>query len=359
MKILALYLPQFHETEDNNKWWGEGYTDWVAVKSAKPTSRCQRLPRIPLDERYYDLSEDNAATWKWQAELAQKNHIYGFVIYHYWFAGKKELQRPVEILLKHKEININYSLCWDCSSWQRTWYGNEQEILIEQNYGDEKVWTKHFIDLLPFFQDTRYIKKDNKPVFHICRSIKINCLGEMREVWDKLAQQYGFDGIYLVTENQGQKIMHEDAKYNFEPTGIMSRVKGWYALYINVLGSLNKHTNRLKMFVHNTRSSRRTLKYIENQTIQHNVFAGTFCGYDDSPRRQKKGLIFTPVIPMNFQNNLEILMRKSKEVDNEYVYINAWNEWGECAYLEPDVDYKYAYLQAVKNAYETYIQSEE
>ena len=359
MKVLAFYLPQFHETPDNNKWWGEGYTEWVAVKAARQTSRYQRLPRVPLDERYYDLAEKDAATLKWQAELAKKYSIYGFVIYHYWFSGKKELYRPVEILLEHKEIDINYSLCWDCLPWKKTWYGNKSEILVEQDYGDEAVWKEHFMDLLPYFKDERYIKQGNRPVFHIYHSCNMDCLGKMRKVWERLAQENGFDGIFLITENQGQKIIHEDAMYNFEPTGIMSKVKGWYALYINVLGSLNKHTNKFKKFVHNVRNSKRVLRYIESQTIQHNIFAGTFCGYDDSPRRQKNGLIFTTVLPEDFQNNLNSLMCKSRKVDNEYVYINAWNEWGECAYLEPDSEYGYAYLEAVRNAYEAYLQSEE
>lgn len=352
MKILSFYLPQFHETPNNNKWWGKGYTEWVAVRNARPTNRKQRLPRVPLNERYYDLSEENAETWKWQAELAKESSIYGFVIYHYWFAGKKELFKPVEILLQHKEVDIHYSFCWDCLPWKRTWYGNEPEILIAQDYGDELVWRKHFEDLLPYFQDDRYIKDNNRPMFHIYHSSNMNCLKEMRKVWDEMAKENGFDGIFLVVENEGQEISCEDALYNFEPTGIMSRVKGWYAFYINLLGSLNKHTNRFKYYIHNLRSSKRALRYIEKQKIQHNVFAGTFCGYDDSPRRQKKGLIFTMVSPQKFQHTLEILLKKSKAVDNEYVYINAWNEWGECAYLEPDSEYKYSYLDAVKNAYE-------
>lgn len=354
MKILAFYLPQFHETPDNNRWWGKGYTEWVAVKGAKQTSRYQRLPRIPLDERYYDLSEQNANTWKWQAELAKKYNVYGFVIYHYWFSGKKELYRPVEILLDHKEIDINYCFCWDCLPWKRTWYGNQSEILIEQDYGNEIVWKNHFMDLLPYFRDERYIKQDNRPVFHIYHSSNMDCMGNMRQMWDTLAKENGFDGIFLVTENEGQKLTYEDAMYNFEPTGIMSKVKGWYGIYINILGGLNKHTSKFEKCVHNVRSSKRALRYIENQTIQHNVFAGTFCGYDDSPRRQERGLIFTSVTPKQLQNNLKKLMINSQKADNGYVYINAWNEWGECAYLEPDSELRYAYLEAVKNAYEEY-----
>ena len=142
MKILCMYLPQFHEVEENNRWWGAGYTEWTAVKRAKPIYRGHIQPKIPLNENYYDLSDVSARTWKWQSDLARQYGVHGFCVYHYWFKGKQLLQKPLEILLNHPEIDIRYCICWANESWTRTWYGLEKEMLAEQTYGKEKGWKK-------------------------------------------------------------------------------------------------------------------------------------------------------------------------------------------------------------------------
>lgn len=109
MKILAFYLPQFHEIPENNAWWGKGYTEWNAVKNAKPFFRGHYQPKVPLNNNYYDLSLPDATTWKWQAQLAKEYKIDGFCIYHYWFKDcKKLLEKPAEILLAHPEIETQY-----------------------------------------------------------------------------------------------------------------------------------------------------------------------------------------------------------------------------------------------------------
>ena len=181
VKILALYLPQFHSIPENDKWWGNGYTEWTAVKNAKPLFANHYQPRIPLDNNYYDLSNNSGKTWFWQAELARKFGIYGFCIYHYWFEGKQLLERPMEILRDHKEMDINYCICWANETWSRNWYAQERTVLLEQRYGDESAWIKHFEYLNTFFRDKRYIKIDNKPVINIYHSQEITCLKEMLE----------------------------------------------------------------------------------------------------------------------------------------------------------------------------------
>ncbi len=223
MKIMVMYLPQYHRIKENDEWWEPGYTEWTAVKRAQPLYQNHIQPKIPLNDNYYDLSDTKASTWKWQAYLANKYGIYGFCIYHYWFeTGSQLLEKPMEILLEHPEIDIRYCVCWANETWTRTWYDLNEQILKKQKYGNISDWKDHFNYLLKFFRDKRYIKIDNKPMIHIHRTFEIKKMAEMREVWETLAQINGFSGIYIVSGNTFEKIDNRaelfDAYYNFEPS---------------------------------------------------------------------------------------------------------------------------------------------
>lgn len=358
MKIIAFYLPQFHETEYNNEWWGKGYTDWVAAKGAKSLFKGHNQPRVPLNQNYYDLSDKDANTWRWQAELAKKYGVYGFCIYHYWFAGRKVLNTPVEILREHPEIDIHYSLCWDSTTWKRTWYGNtkEQEVLIQQDYGDSIIWEKHFNDLLPFFLDDRYIKIENKPVFHIYRTIDMECLDEMKACWDNLAKEQGFNGVYIISGDlvgRDRARTGIDAYYNYEPNHVCSRYYSSWSIQSAVLrAGIVKRINRYfgTTFFPDKRSAKKIYKLIENDNEQcdKKIFLGLFPDYDDTPRRQMKGVVYCNNTPQYFEKCLEKQVKKSKEMGNEFLFITAWNEWGEGAYLEPDEKLGMTYLEIIQ-----------
>jgi len=167
-KVFAMYLPQFHETAENSRFWGKGFTDWVAVRNAKPLFEGHIQPKVPESEYYYDLSDKESI--KWQAKLAKKMEVSGFGIYHYWFnSEEKTLTKPAEIILDNLDIDIPFFFAWDNASWKRTWSKikgndwsplldekkNEQkkgpEILIEYRVGNEEDWKIHFDYLLPFF----------------------------------------------------------------------------------------------------------------------------------------------------------------------------------------------------------------
>ncbi len=363
-KIICFYLPQFHETEDNNRWWGKGYTDWTALKNARQYFKNHNQPRVPLNHRYYDLAEEDAATLKWQASIAQKYHIYGFCIYHYWFGGVRELEKPVEILRKHKEINIPYCLCWDSTTWKRTWYADqfEQEVLIEQNYGGKEMWKRHFEDLLPDFKDYRYIKINNKPIFHIYRAYPIECLNEMRAYWDQLAKENGFEGIYLIAGDleyrDSKKMMQSvDAFYNFEPNHTFyERRKSAYVKYTVARAGIVKRINRWfkKEYLPDIREAKGLYDLIERYDTApiKKTYLGVFPDYDDTPRRQLKGAVYINNRIEYFERCLKAQLKKSEKLGNEFLYINAWNEWGESAYLEPDEANGYLYLETVKKVIE-------
>lgn len=357
MKVLAMYLPQYHSIPENDRWWGEGYTEWDAVKQAKPLYSKHYQPRIPANNNYYNLAQEDAKTWKWQAKLANKYGVYGFCIYQYWFLGKQLLEKPMEILLRHPEIPIRYTICWANETWTRTWYDLKNEILMKQEYGTEKDWKKHFQYLLPFFQDPRYIKIQNKPMLHIYHSYDIQRLKDMRALWDRLARENGFAGIYLVSGNTNGVLEKRkdliDAYYNFEPgyslkhqLGIAETVKylgkTWARKQYNSLFHkevLERTLDIRKIYQVNIRSSNSTKP----------VFPGTFPMWDNTPRRKHKGFVYTNASPRLFYKNLCQIKENLKE-PLDFVYVNAWNEWGEGAYLEPDEINKYKFLQAIYNS---------
>ena len=167
MKIIAFYLPQFHRVPENDKWWGEGFTEWTNTSRAKPLFVGHRQPRIPQNENYYDLL--NPEVQEWQANLARKFGIFGFCYYHYWFNGKRLLEKPLETVLSTGKPDFPFCLSWANEPWTKTWEGNDKEVLMAQTYGDEADWLEHINYLLKCFKDDRYIKVDGCPQFLIYR----------------------------------------------------------------------------------------------------------------------------------------------------------------------------------------------
>lgn len=355
MRILSFYLPQYHEIEENNKWWGKGYTEWSAVKRAKPLFLGHNQPKVPLNNNYYDLSDDTGEIWKWQAELAKQFGVYGFCVYHYWFGSKMLLQKPLEVLLNHPEIELNYSICWANESWTRTWYGKQSDIIIEQTYGDEYHWRKHFDYLVKFFCDSRYIKIDNKPVLHIYHTIDITKFKEMRNLWDNLAKGYGFSGIYYVSGMTGYLIDNRDlfdAYYCFEPGYSLKHSDNmFFDLKYEISTALRIINNKLFRCEKLERKIdiRKIYRLIEKRKVCENVLLGTFPMWDNTPRRGNKGLVYEHSSAELFKLHLKKLKEKARNSTVDFVYINAWNEWGEGAYLEPDEENKYDYLSALKD----------
>lgn len=371
IKPIAFYLPQFHEIEENNRWWGKGFTEWTSVKDAKPVFKGHIQPREPLNGYYYNLLDKD--TMKWQAELAKKYRIYGFCMYHYYFKnGKKLLEKPAENLLKWKDIDIHFCFSWANESWIRTWSkleGNDWNesrdksmgemdvdkdgILAEQDYGNIEQWRDHYEYLRPFFKDSRYIKIDNQPVFLIYKTEKIECLNEMLDCWEDLAQKDGFSGICILATNS----IHDNSSkikgtVKFEPKFSQNNGLRARAVCINYICSVFKMLfgSYLKKWDYD-KVWKNILKSYHNSDGK--IYPGAFTAYDDTPRRGKNGEIFKNATPEKFCRYLSQLCRQCKENYNqEYVFINAWNEWAEGAHLEPDTVDGYKWLEAVKRAVE-------
>lgn len=360
VKIIANYLPQYHQIPENDKWWGKGFTDWIAVRNATPLYDTHRQPRIPMDNNYYDLSE--VENIRWQAGLAKEYGIYGFGIYHYWFSSDMQLlQKPAEIILENKDIDIHFMFIWDNFSWKRTWskltngaayapaFDNTDEktenatgILAELKYGDKSDWKIHFEYLLKFFRDDRYIKIDNKPVFSFYQARNnFPIIKEMVAYWDKLAKEAGFNGIMCLSKHILYPVkLERRMKYSpFQMTTPFLFLK--YKLK-------SKHFFKVgKPGIWDYSEVWKDILTEARMSSKDSYLCG-FVDYDDSPRRGNKARIVKGGNPEKFEYYMRKLIDISKRQNKEYVFLMAWNEWGEGSYLEPDTEYKYGYLEAIR-----------
>lgn len=358
-KLITWYLPQYHRIPENDEFWGEGFTDWVAVKKAQPLFKGHQQPRVPMSNNYYDLSiKDNIV---WQAKLAKENGIYGFGIYHYWFNNEKNLlTKPVEIIYDNKDIDINFFLAWDNASWKRSWSAvdgnawapiidnNREEqkdlgILIPYILGNKADWEYHFNNILHYFKDERYIKVDNKPIFVILQydeDIKKMC-----QYWNILAHEHGFNGMYFIFKNKRWfKWDKNDVRFNYEP-----HHDGWLNPTM-----WERRIEKIKKILHIPIGTavynydtiwKRILKNAEEAS--QNELLGAYVSYDDSPRRSIKGKIVKGSSPEKFKNYLSKLISISEKQKKDFLFITAWNEWGEGAYLEPDIINENSYLSVI------------
>ena len=355
-RIIALYLPQFHAIPENDEWWGKGFTDWVNVKKARPIFKGHQQPKRPLNDNFYDLS--NPDTLRWQARLARSYSVYGFCFYHYWFNGKLLLEKPAELLLENKDIDLHFCFSWANEPWARTWDGKAHETLMPQAYGGKDDWERHFRYLLPFFRDERYIKEDNRPMFLIYKSTSIPCAKEMMDCWNAMAKEEGFDGIHFVEtlrgKEQDKRALPFLAKAEFEPirTNIQQpwAVLNYKRVRRSVIGAVNK-------LFHLSIPQNKPFRFADvarrSLALQSpkGTYGGVFVGWDNTPRR---GLISTIVLPPTkeeFKLYLEKKIQQTEKVyQTHYVFVNAWNEWAEGTVLEPDETNKYMYLEAIKEA---------
>jgi len=347
MKILAFYLPQFHEIPENNEWWGKGFTDWTNVKKAKPLIKGQYQPREPLNDNYYDLS--NVEVMKWQSKIAQDHGVYGFCYYHYWFDGKLLLEKPLENMLKDKEVTIPFCFSWANEPWARTWDGRDTDVLMPQRYGDEKDWKKHFDYLLQFFKDERYIKEGNKPMMVIYKTMHIPRVEEMCEYWNKLAIENGFNGIYFVETLGG--IQHKpylnisEAAIEFEPNLTMANHE--WSLFEKIIHKLKRIYNKgLSIFNYDLIWNEVLKRDIDR--FQKKLYLGAFVDWDNTARKSFKGVVYKGSTPNKFEKYVSKQIKRSNK--NGYIFINAWNEWAEGTYLEPDKKIGLKYLEAIRKA---------
>lgn len=360
-KALVIHYPQFHPIAENNEWWGEGFTEWTNVKRGRPFYRGHYQPREPLNDNYYDLSD--LSVLESQIRLAREKGVYGFCFYHYYFTGKKLLEKPIENYRDYSNETFPYCLIWANQTWIRTWHRakGENKILIKQEYGKREEWEKQFYYLLDFFKDERYIKIDGKPVYIIYLPQDIEYRKHMFSLWRKLAVQNGLKGLYLIAmdtiaKNDTREDLY-DAYMNFEPLHVLKNDDSYRKVIFRFKDKLLKRFDAVENKVGRRILLRDMYTYdyltekidrIAENIPEKKTFLGVFAGWDNTARKDEEGWIAKKSTPEKFGESVRKSLEKSCDRGNEYIFINAWNEWSEGAYLEPDKRYGYAYLNELE-----------
>ena len=363
MKILALYLPQFHAIPENDEWWGKGFTEWVNVKKARPLFEGHYQPRIPLNENYYNLLDNSVK--KWQIDLAKEHGIYGFCVYHYWFCGKKLLEKPMEQYLADKSLDFPFCFCWANEHWSNAWVSGENKILMAQNFEDREDWDNHFYYMLPFFQDERYIKEDGKPLYVIYLPNIIGPLNEMLDRWQELAKQNGLPGIKFISQSPFWHLDNNvdksrfDYSIAFQPSMINHLEKGrqgakwvrWKTkLSLFLQNKLHIYVKLPKKEVHRSSYDDKWKQVLAIHPQNDSCIPGAFVDWDNTPRKGKRGDVYVGASPEKFKHYFDLQVKHVKrEYKTDWLVMFAWNEWAEGGILEPTERYGTGYLDAIRD----------
>jgi hypothetical protein len=358
-QIIALYLPQFYPFPENDEWWGKGFTEWTNVGKAKPMFNNHYQPKIPADLGYYDLRLPIVR--EEQAELAKEAGIHGFCYWHYWFGNGKRLMSEVfdEVLITGKP-DFPFCLAWANHSWYaKNWNINDTKgkdrLLIEQKYLGVEDYRMHFNYVLKAFKDERYIKVDGKPLFKIYDSHGLP--DDFINLWNKWAKECGFpDGIYFVGN-----IYYNENENDYLHKGysavIKSRLKSYYKqnLASNIWGHMREivNTRILHRFAHVPEYKEVINSLIdEKDDAKESVIPTLVPNFDHSPRSGRFGLIYKNSTPELFGEHVKKALNVVKEKKHPIIFLRSWNEWGEGNYMEPDLQYKKGYIEALKKCLE-------
>ena len=373
IRSIAIHLPQFHPIPENDVWWGKGFTEWRNVVQAKPRFMGHYQPHIPADLGFYDLRLPEVR--QQQAELAKAYGIYGFCYYHYWFNGRQVLERPLKEILESGKPDFPFMLCWANENWTKIWDGTENNVLLEQKYSDEDHYA-HAEFLIPFFKDPRYIKVENKPVFVVYKDALIPNLKRMTEIFREVAARHGLElylcrfereigtlpnqaaalgfdaGIEFQPNSKNFHLFKKKIAYRFNPikicksmlfmistrlnNGLLASLIAWFASK----GWLDNHINYAAY-----------VDFDLSNPIKHDVFPGVSPSWDNSSRLQfTRATIIKGSTPKLFKKWVEskIKIFNPPSPDENFLFINAWNEWAEGNHLEPCLKYGHGYLEALK-----------
>ncbi|MEY2592016.1 MAG: hypothetical protein QOJ67_4000 [Acidimicrobiaceae bacterium] len=345
---MAFYLPQFHPIPENDQWWGDGFTEWRNTVQARPRFDGHHQPHEPGELGYYDLR--SAETRAAQADLAAAHDVDAFCYYHYWFNGHRLLERPFEEVLASGAPDLSFCLCWANENWTRAWNGSDADILIGQDYNraDDLAHVRH---LAPAFADPRYLRIDGKPLFLVYRASRLPAPRATTELWRAEASRLGIGEIYLArvesfsNERGDPGGLGFDAAVEFQPEWRRlrsSNVRAGTRKLANAVG-ITRFNPEYTTFDY----SRLVSAALQRPTPSYTRFPCVTPSWDNSARRSQGAVVLTDSTPERYR---EWVVRTLQQRDPELLFVNAWNEWGEGAHLEPCAKWGRGYLEAHRDA---------
>ncbi|QVX42024.1 glycoside hydrolase family 99-like domain-containing protein (plasmid) [Ralstonia solanacearum] len=344
VKAIAFYLPQYHPIPENDAWWGKGFTEWRAVVRARPSFAGHHQPHEPADLGYYDLRVRETRIE--QAELARRHGIHGFCYYHYWFDGKRLLDRPLQEVMEAGEPDFSFCVAWANEQWTRVWNGEPEQVLMAQSY--RAGWAADFIlDLLPMLLDPRYIRIDGKPLILICRvGLVPDIQGAVGE-WRRVCREHGIDDLFVAgiesVDRFDPRLLGLDGAVEFPPFAdrLMCYSRRDLQLtdetFSGIVADYPSYVSEC----------------LRREDPGYVWFRGIMPGWDNTPRRGARAKIFLGSTPSEYRRWLDGLLRwtiEQRAPGQRLVFVNAWNEWAEGAHLEPDEKFGLAYLRETQAA---------
>lgn len=349
-RVIAMYLPQYHPIPENDNMWGRGFTEWRNVVAAKPLFPGHYQPKLPSELGFYDLRLPEAR--EAQARLASTHGIEGFCYYHYWFGGKRLLERPFCEVLASGKPELPFCLCWANETWSGVWVGKPDEVIIEQTYPGPDEHTAHFQALLPAFRDKRYLRVDDKPIFMIYRPMKIPALPAFVALWRKLAREAGLAGIYLIGVNHRNQAW-EPGEHGFDATVAhrLPDTRPWV--------SRRQPLRRLRFSTQKWLGWPTIYPYADaladpifDPARSGEWFPTVYPNWDTSARHGSRALVMQGATPELFGAQVRKAVRlvADRPADHRIVILKSWNEWAEGNYVEPDQRYGRGFLEAIRDA---------
>ena len=354
MKIIAYYLPQYHPIEENDEWWGKGFTEWTNVGKAQPLYRGHYQPKVPADLGYYDLRLPQVL--ESQQKLALEAGITGFCYWHYWFGGgKKLLEKPLEELIYRGGGNFPICLGWANESWKAKVWSNsstgKDRVLIEQTYPEGDDVTSHFEYVFQAIKETKYITHNGRPVFIIYKPLLLKNAKNFIKKWNELLSKKGFSSKFYFI---GHAIDASETKSILE--------LGFDAVNIVRIGEhrYNKAVIRrifLKLISFKIIKGPLRIKYkfisryfIGKEELSEDVIPTLIPNWDHTPRSGRNGVVFDDASPDLFYKHALHTIEMVKHKKNKIKFLKSWNEWGEGNYMEPDLRYGQKYIKALRRA---------
>lgn len=341
-RVIAFYLPQYFPIPENDEWHGKGFTEWTNVTKAKPLFKGHYQPILPSELGFYDLRVPESR--KAQADLAEEYGVEAFCYWHYWFGeGKRILERPFNEVLESGEPDFPFCLAWANASWTGIWYGMQDNMLLEQKYLGESDDEKHFYTVLKAFKDKRYLRVNNKPLFFVYDPTAHPNMQNFMYLWQRLAIKEGLDGIFFVgaTRND-ENLIGFDGTAHIDPFESPKQSK------------INKIISFIKCRLFNY--PRRIIEYddviefLHKKQLKENEFPVITPNWDNTARSGKRGSVIVNSDPAKFdlmvRNTLEKI--KDRPASEKIIFVEAWNEWAEGNYLEPDIKYGRGFLEVIK-----------